>query len=442
MLPRSLIALAALAWTGAAHGALYEITPQDDIRAAIVALEPGDELLLGGGVYALNARFNIRVSGTSEKPIVIRGKPGEDVLIHMTTGSQNVLDVQDSEYLVLRDLRFRGGSHGIRLIRSNHITIEGCEIFETGDVGISANYPGSTYRGLVIRRNHIHHTGGTGEGMYLGCNQDGCRVLDSLIEYNYVHHTKGPMVSQGDGIELKEGSAGNIIRHNVIHDTNYPGILTYGTVGNGPPNIIEGNIIWNAYQHGIQSAADAIIRNNIIIGSRIAMQSHQNASPSNLIVVHNTIVTDGSGIELRHVSGPVTIANNAVYSRTSTAIHLISGDLGQATVAGNVGTGGISGTDSGYTEGNGVGADFVNGHFDGGPPIDLYPASAGALPGAGSAAHVVALDFNDTPRNGTADAGAYHFAAGGNPGWTIFPGFKHAAGGPVPPRPPTGVRAE
>jgi hypothetical protein len=439
---RLFIVFGSILWASLAHSAIYEITPQDDIRAAIAALRPGDELRLSGGVYTLSSRFNIQVVGQPDQPIVIRAEDGADVLIEMNTGSQNVLEVQNSEYLVLRGLRFRGGSHGIRLINSHYVTVEDCEIFETGDVGISANVSGSTYQGLVIRRNHIHHTGGTGEGMYLGCNRDGCRVLNSLVEFNYVHHTNGPTVSQGDGIEIKEGSAGNIIRHNVIHDTNFPGILTYGTVGNGPPNLIEGNIIWNAYQHGIQSAADAIIRNNIVIGSRIAMQSHQNSSPSNLVVVNNTIVTDNSGIELRDVSGPVTVANNAVYSSTTTAIRLVSGDLAQVTVVGNVGAGGISGANSGFVAGGGVEADFVNGHYDGSPPIDLYPRADGALVGAGSAAHVAELDFNGTARNGIADVGAYRFAPGGNPGWVIVAGFKYAAGGAMPPRPPTDVRAE
>ncbi|HKS55747.1 MAG TPA: hypothetical protein VJS12_10700 [Steroidobacteraceae bacterium] len=36
-----------------------------------------------------------------------------------------------------------------------------------------------------------------------GCNSDACRLANSLIEGNYVHHTNGPSVSQGDGIELK-----------------------------------------------------------------------------------------------------------------------------------------------------------------------------------------------------------------------------------------------
>lgn len=423
-----------------AHGAVTEIAPGDDVRAAIAALQAGDELVLTGGLYPFDSRFNITVVGEPDQPVVIRGKAGEEAIIEMNTGSQNILEVQGSAHLVLRGLTFRGGSHGIRLMDSDFITIEDCEIYETGDVALSAN-SGGTYEGLVIRRNHIHHTNGTGEGMYLGCNSDGCRVLNSIIEWNYIHHTNRSTVDQGDGIELKEGSAGNIIRHNVIHDTNYPGIITYSAAGNGPPNIIEGNLIWSTNDNGIQSAADAIIRNNIVLGSPIALQSHQNGSPSNQVVVHNTVVVQGGGINVRDVSGPVVVANNAVYSQAGTAIRLISGNTSLVTVAGNVGEGGISGTSAGYTEGNGIGADFINGHYDGAPPIDLFPAAGSALTGAGAAEHVTGFDFNGTPRSGVADAGAYRFESGGNPGWALAPEFK-GSGAQARPNPPTDVTAE
>ncbi len=415
---------------------IREITVNDDLRAEIATLDPGDELLLAGGTYSFNSRFNIKVVGLPGQPIVIRAKGGDDVLIEMNTGAQNVLEVQDSRYLEIHNIRFRGGSHGIRLMNSDFITIQNCEIFETGDVAISAN-SGGTYEGLVIRGNHIHHTSGTGEGMYLGCNNDACRVINSLIENNYIHHTNGPEVEQGDGIELKEGSAGNVIRHNVIHDTNYPGIITYSTSGNGPANIIEGNLIWNTNDNAIQSASDSIIRNNIVLGSPIVLQPHQAGSPSNQEVVHNTVVVSGNGIEVRGVNGPVLIANNAIYSQAGTAIRLISGSTNMVTIAGNVGTGGISGSTTGYVDGNGIDVDFINGHFGGIPPIDLFPANGSALVAGGSKLYVTENDFNGEPRQGVADAGAYRYQAGGNPGWALFPAFKVLADHIVVPNPPS-----
>lgn len=433
--------LCGIAQLGAMPLRAAEIGPADDLRAAIAALGPGDELVLRGGTYTMSSGFRITVTGTQAQPAVIRAKTGERPLIHQTNAGQNIIEISGSRYLVVRGVAFTGGSHGIRLMDSDDITIEDCEVYETGDVAISAN-SGGTYERLRLLRNHVHHTNGTGEGMYLGCNSDACRVANSLIEGNYIHHTNRPGVEQGDGIELKEGSYGNVIRDNVIHDTNYPGIITYSTVGNGPANVLEGNVIWNTNDNAIQSAADTIIRNNIVLGSPISLQSHQAGSPSNIQVVHNTVVANGDGINVRNVVGSVIIANNAVYSQGGTAIRLISGNTSLVTVAGNVGSGGLSGASSGYVNGNGIAADFVNGHFNGAPPIDLFPKPGSALIGAAAAAHATAMDFNGTGRAGSSDAGAYRFNANGNPGWRIVAGFKTMSGIVASPMPPTNVRVE
>ena len=416
-----------------------EIGPGDDLEAAVAGLGPGDELVLRGGTYFFDENVTLSANGTAAMPIVVRAKAGERPLIEQATNRQNVVEIRGSSHIVFRGLAFTGGSHGIRLINSDFVTIEDCEVYETGDVAISAN-SGGTYEGLRILRNHIHHTNGTGEGMYLGCNNDACRIANSLIEGNYVHHTNRGSVSQGDGIEIKDGSYGNIVRDNVIHDTNYPGILVYSTVGNGPPNVVEGNVVWRANANTMQVAADAIVRNNIILGN-VAMQPHQAGSPSNIEFVHNTVISGGSGISVRGVSGPVLIANNAVYAQ-GTAINLVNGDLGQVQLAGNVGMGGLAGASAGFVTGNGIGDDFVAADFSGQPPIDAFPAVGSALVGAGDAGHVSEKDFNGTPRAGSPDVGAYRFDANGNPGWTIEPGFKGATSSQTRPMPPTEVRAD
>jgi parallel beta helix pectate lyase-like protein len=430
------VAAAAVLLASAPAAFAVDIAPGGNLRTAIAALKPGEELRLAGGTYTVDSGFRVTVNGTAQQPIVMRSKDGERAIIHQTNSGQNVFEISGSKYFVVRNIEFTGGSHGVRLMSSSFITIEGCEVHDTGDVAISAN-SGGTYEGLKILRNNIHHTNGTGEGMYLGCNSDACRVANSLVEGNYVHHTNGASVSQGDGIELKEGSYGNTIRDNVIHDTNYPGIITYSAVGNGAANVIEGNVIWNTNDNGIQSAADAIIRNNIVLGAPIALQSHQAGSPANMQVVHNTVINNDAGIIVRNVVGPVVVANNAVYAQSGSAIRLVSGNLSLVTVAGNVGQGGLSGASSGYKEGKGIATDFVNATF-GVPPIDVFPKTGSALIGAASASHVTPLDFNGISRSGSTDAGAYRYNASGNPGWKIVAGFKNA----VRPNPPTSVTAE
>ena len=420
-----------------AHSA--EIGPGDDLEASVAALSPGQELVLRGGTYAFDENVTLSATGTQAQPIVIRAKAGEQPVITQATTNHNVVEINGSAHVVIRGLEFTGGSHGIRLMNSDFITIEDCEIHETGDVAISAN-AGGTYEGLTIRRNHIHHTNGTGEGMYLGCNNDACRVANSLIEGNYIHDTNRPSVAQGDGIELKEGSYGNVIRDNVIHDTKYPGIIVYSVAGNGPANLVEGNVVWNVSDNTVQIAADAVFRNNIVLGN-VAMQAHQSGSPSNIEMIHNTIISSASGVEVRNVSGPVLIANNAVYAQ-DTAIRLISGSLGQVTLSANVGSGGLSGASSGYSNGGGIDNDMVAAHYNGTPPIDPFPRAGGALVDAGDTNYSTSVDFNGATRSGTPDVGAYVFRADGNLGWVIQKWFKNSGAEGKTPRPPEDVTAE
>jgi hypothetical protein len=55
--------LLAAALCGASAYAI-DITPAGDLRAAIAALRPGDELVLGGGTYNMSSAFRITVVGT------------------------------------------------------------------------------------------------------------------------------------------------------------------------------------------------------------------------------------------------------------------------------------------------------------------------------------------------------------------------------------------
>lgn len=411
-----------------AAATVYDVGPGDDVEATINAAVAGDEIVLADGEYMLTDRFGITVAGTEGAPIIIRAADGASPLLHRPNADQNIIDIDSATWAEIRGIRFQGGSAGVRISAADHLTIEDCEIFGTADVALRANDGGAVYESLHVVHNHIHDTNGTGEGMYLGCNENACQVANGIIERNWVHHTNQATVSQGDGIELKEGSHGTVIRDNVIHDTNYPCILTYSTVGNGEANVIERNVMWNCGDHGIQSAADAVIRNNIILSanaSGIAMQMHQSGSPTNLAVTHNTILkASGDAIALRNAVGDVLIANNAVYAQAGSAIFIGAGDLAGVVLAGNVGLGGVSGgAGGGYVDGDPA-VDMLDGHFGGAPPIDVFPAAGGALVGAGDAAYVADDDFNTLPRGGVADVGAYLFDPGGNPGWPLAPEFK------------------
>jgi MYXO-CTERM domain-containing protein len=424
------VLFAAVLLSPPARAASTEVGPGDDVEAAMNALAPGDELVLRGGTYTLTDAWHVTMKGTQTAPIVVRAKDGEHPHLDRPAVDQNIIDFDDVLYLEIRGIEFSGGSAGLRLIKASFVTIRNCEVHHTDDVAISAN-SGSDYEGLQVIGNDIHDTGATGEGMYIGCNSNGCRVHDSLFAGNHIHHTNGPTVTQGDGIEIKEGSYANTVRDNVIHDTGYPCIITYSTVGNGGPNIIERNVMWNCGDHAIQSAADVIIRNNIILGSAangIANQPHQAGTPSNIQILHNTILhPTHDAITSTGITGSVIIANNAVYAQAGNAIR-VAGTLAGVVVKGNVGMGALSGATGGLATGD-IATEFVAASFTGIPPNDVFPRAGSKLIAAGDAQYVTVDDFNGSARNGVADVGAYLFAPGGNPGWAIAAAFKNAIGG-------------
>ncbi|MEZ4382136.1 MAG: right-handed parallel beta-helix repeat-containing protein [Nannocystaceae bacterium] len=423
-----MIAVASLLVSAQLVAATIDVNNGDNLFDTLQGLQAGDEVIVHAGTYPVPGFVNLVLSGTENAPIIIRAADGDEVII-AGIDSQNAINVEGSWY-TLRGLKVVGGSHGVRLGSSSHATIEGLEITETGDVGISCNRPDNTYEALTIRGNHIHHTGmggGPGECMYLGCNDDGCQMWDSVIEFNWCHDTTAG--SQGDGIEVKTGSYNNLIRHNVIHDVKYPGITIYGTVDNKAPNVVEGNAVWNVVDNGIQTVGDAIVRNNLVfdVGANgIHAKPSQGEIVELIDIVHNTIINPG-GVCLRGNEWPggdgIVVADNAFYCPGGTAIKLPSG-AGSATIDSNAVVGGVEGAPMGTFDGVSVDAAFI----DAGAK-DVYPKGDSPLVDAGAAGHAE-LDFNCLPRdpNGV-EVGAYDLSDAQNPGWAVGPGFKTCADG-------------
>jgi len=306
---------------------------QEEFETIANSLKPGDELVLHGGTYSQNERRAVTAQGTADKPIVIRAAEGEEpILTRPANGARrfNNIEFVDCAHLVVRGLRFRGGSSGVRFIRGHHVTFEQCEISQTTNNALTMN--SGDCDAFVIRKNHIHHTGlaergsTEGEGMYIGVHTGSHVTTNTLVEGNYIHHLRGVGSGGNDGIEIKFGSYGNIVRDNVIHDTNigtkYPGIFVYG--GGKGINIVEGNVIWNAGE-GIQVVSDAIIRNNVIFNCEMTgiTSAPHAAVPHvrNVQIVNNTLINHPKGVLIRwHKVQDMIFANNAIYCAGSTAI--------------------------------------------------------------------------------------------------------------------------
>jgi len=428
-----------LLYSGTSLGITYKIQPaitnsQEEFETIANSLKLGDELVLYGGTYSQTARRAVTVKGTAEAPITIRAAEGQEPLLthpQQIATRYNNIEFVDCEYLTIRGIHFKGGSSGVRFIRGHHITFEDCQISHTQNNALTMN--SGDCDAFIIRRNHIHHTGllshgsTEGEGMYIGCHDGSCITTNSLIEGNYIHHTRGTSIGGNDGIEIKFGSYGNIVRDNVIHDTNigtkYPGIFVYG--GGKGVNIVEGNVIWNAGE-GIQVVSDAIIRNNIIFNcsaTGITAAPHA-AIPhmQNVKIVNNTIVNHPRGVLFRWENAEqMTFANNAVYCPNSTAIDAA----------------GIDGSmfSTNYVTGQMVGATLDNSAFCEGGTIEIvfttpdehnyWPRPGSPLINHANPDFAPVLDFNHTTRKPPFDVGAYEYETkAANPDWQIKEGFK------------------
>ena len=304
---------------------------------------------------------------------------------------------------MLRGFEVTGGSYGIRVQNVNQLWIDQCHVHHVGAVGIGANSH-DTNR-LHITRTEVHHTGGVGEGMYLGGNYGSVICSHGVFAMNYVHDTSG---SQGDGIELKQGSYDCLIAENIIHGTNYPGILVYGTAGNAV-NVVEGNVIWDSEFTPLQVQGEAIVRNNLVFGKNghaLRCGPHQGVT-TNLKVVGNTLISRApEAAHLRAWNGQpgMIFANNAVYSETGESVR-VSGGFSGVTVANNVALGSISGAStSGFSQGRGL-QDFIDVSWDGNRR-DARPTGQSALNGPTLPLSFWTRDLNGAARPAAATIGA------------------------------------
>ena len=384
---------------------LSDVENGADLKSALLNLEPGDLFVIGEGVYSINSYTALDIQGTASAPIRIVAAEDSAVVITRPNAGQNIINVgvnSQARYVLFQGLEFHGGSHGVRLYSCHEVWINQCKIHDTGDVGLSANARDTSK--LYITRNEIWNTNGTGEGMYLGGNNGSVIMSESIIALNYVHDTD-QNVSQGDGIEVKQGSWGNLIAGNIVHDTNYPCILVYGTAGQ-PCNIVENNICYRSNDNTMQIQGECIVRNNLVMAGAaraFASQPHQGA-PTEMRVVHNTFINTGTAVQLSawNSGSQMIFANNACYSRNGSALRAVNSTSGVA-YAGNVAHGSVTNGVGGFQSGTGL-SDFVDLSWDG-AQRDAQPSPSSPLLGSGEAEYAVPMDIKYLPRTALVTTG-------------------------------------
>ncbi|MDB5386973.1 MAG: hypothetical protein JWM11_2619 [Planctomycetaceae bacterium] len=231
-------------------------------------LTAGDTVLIHwrspaqGGDY--HEKINIAGQGTADAPITVQGVAGPHGELPVINGANATTGADDTTaYLghqargLITFTRSDSNTQDFDFYKPLYITIDGLEVENanpqytfTNSVGVVTPYSQNAAgiyieRGsnITIRNCDIHNSGNgffAGSNDYAGNGGDGGMIRDVLFEYNYVHdngtpggysehniYTEGvnftfqynhlgPLTPTSGGANLKDRSAGTIIRYNYI----------------------------------------------------------------------------------------------------------------------------------------------------------------------------------------------------------------------------------
>lgn len=118
----------------------YAVTNTSELFAAFVKVQPGDAIIMNGGTYIMNAKINVTISGTSEKPINLIVKEGQSRpkldFSAMPENSSNQGIVLSANFWHIKGIDiFKAGDNGLQVKGSNNI-IEFCSFSECSDTGL------------------------------------------------------------------------------------------------------------------------------------------------------------------------------------------------------------------------------------------------------------------------------------------------------------------
>lgn len=364
------------------------------LKSVLTTLPAGSRVVIHAGTYSVDSYFVVTAQGTASQPVVIEGAIGEKVSITRKDSLQNAINVDKTQFLLMRNLDISGGDTGLKLYTVSNVMLYNSKIHHVANNGIAANSESTS--NLYFVDNEISYTSGNGEGFYLGSNDGVYKTNNTFVVGNYLHHLASGTASQGDGIEIKDGSYANVVKYNFVDGTQYPGITVYRTGrGAADRNLIEENVVINSIDAGIQVTADAMVRNNLVIGKSTAFVSKPyTTNPVNMVVTNNTFLGSRTAVKLTNwLTTDLAFANNAVHSPSG--LYYSSTGTGNAVSVGNVNIANLA-------------TAFNNLKVDG-TALDARPILGSTVIAKASASYLPSGDLNGDTRATQMDSGAVDY---------------------------------
>jgi hypothetical protein len=246
--------VALLLCTAACTAAVYEAGPGRPISTIPWAtLAPGDTVLIHWRPEPYREKWVVCRQGTAGAPITIRGVPGPEGQLPVIDGRDAVTPVGLNFWNEQRGVIKIGGANNPPDTMPRHIVIENLEVRSgrppysfTGRAGAGqySNNAAAIYvekaEDLVIRGCVLHDSG---NGLFIGTSNENM-TRDVLVERNYIYdngivgsgfehnsytaalgivfqfNRYGPLRAGAGGNNLKDRSAGLIVRYNWIEGGN------------------------------------------------------------------------------------------------------------------------------------------------------------------------------------------------------------------------------
>lgn len=332
------------------------------------SLAAGDRILIHWRATPYKEKWVINAVGTSEQPIIVRGIPGPG-------GQRPVIDGRDA--VTRTQLSFWNDERGVIKVGGSsipsdglptHVLIEGLEIrsgrppftfFDDGGNQLTyADNAAAIYvekaANLTVRDNELHDCG---NGLFSGAF-DGL-TRDVLIERNYIHSNGnvgsafhhntytsgigmtyqfnrfGALRNGADGNNLKDRSAGLVVRYNWIEDGN----RQLDLVEASSPTVV-----------GDPSYDETFVYGNVLIepdgagNSQVAHYGGDGSDPSNyrkgsMYFYNNTVVSTRSGnttlMRLSTDDEAADVRNNVLYVTANGDRLAMVGSSGDLTLRNN-----------------------------------------------------------------------------------------------------------
>ncbi len=332
------------------------------------SLAAGDRVLIHWRAAPYKEKWVVNARGTAAEPIVVRGLPGPNGERPVIDGDgattrpqlsywnevRGVIKIGGSSvppdglpaHIVVEGLEIRSGrppytftndSGGVETYADNaasiyvekaeHLVIRDCEIHDSGNGIFIGDFDGDT-RDVRIERNEIHGNGIVGSAFQHNTYTAGIGML-------YQYNRFGPLRAGADGNNLKDRSAGLVVRYNwieggnrqldlveadsanVIAEPSYRETFAYGNILIEPDGAGNSQILHYGGDNGNPAnyrKGDLYFYNNTVVSTRsgnttlmrLSTNDESADARNNLLYV----TASGNRLAMMNADGDLTLRNN------------------------------------------------------------------------------------------------------------------------------------